>query len=110
MPRRIFFKGDGIYTDSLVVGNHGNTELFVRGSFVIHGLIHCPKYRLILNIAGTGELKLHGICKQIEIKKIKGDCKLYLEELTTSSIMYYGQHRVISPGDLKTVPMIIDCE
>jgi hypothetical protein len=107
MPRRIFFKGSGVYNDSLLVGNHGNTELFIRGTFVIHGMIYCPKYTLIINVSGAGILKLHGICKKIEIRKIKGDCKLELEELSAGCISYYELNGSVIAQECK-IPVTVD--
>src|SRR5687767_8001628 len=81
MLRTIFYKGDKIRDESLIVGNHGSAHLRIDGNFKIRGLIHCPGQTLRITIRGQGTLSLHGVCRHLELRSMQGECMLDFQDL-----------------------------
>jgi hypothetical protein len=100
---------------------------------LIHGLIYCPKYSLELTVKGNGSMVFHGVCRDLVIRRVSGNCildfeelkvrQLYCRELTGHSVLKMndpryvmerniGEHAVLSlkkaseggiPGNHKTI-------
>jgi hypothetical protein len=112
MPRLIQYVGDKIVEDNLVIGNHSPAQVVVNGDFSINGLIYCPGYKVDLIIRGNGTISLHGVCRQLNIVKVKGNCVLEFEsllitdlncrELVGNSVLKVGKVRNIGDKNLGT--------
>jgi hypothetical protein len=91
MPRKIYYKASSIEDQSLVVGNHGHTQIMVAGEFLINGLVYCPKYRLELAVKGKGTISLHGICKSLVIHRVLvGTCILDVSDLVIGELLVHN--------------------
>jgi hypothetical protein len=86
MARVIRYLGNSIREDHLVIGNHSHAQVIIKGDFAIKGLVYCPRYKVDLIIKGNGTLSLHGVCKQLNIVKVKGNCVLEFESLSISEL------------------------
>jgi len=86
MRRTISYKGQSIVDESLVVGNHGNAHIQIDGHFRIDGLIYCPKKTLKISIKGDGTIKLHGVCKDLDIKYVDGNCFVDFSDLKATEV------------------------
>jgi hypothetical protein len=99
------------HSEDLLIGSHGNTDVRVRGSFQLSGIIYCPKYTVTLDIYGNGKIAFRGKCASIVIRKMKGNCMLDLSEVTYkelrceslkgNAIVIAGNTRVITPAILE---------
>jgi hypothetical protein len=87
MQRKIFYKGLFVKDHELVVGNHGPAQITINGDFSIHGLVHCPKYHLEISVNGNGIISLHGICKAVVLKRISGNCRFDLQDVSVNEII-----------------------
>lgn len=106
---KVSFTGD-VQKDDLLIGSHGNTEIKVKGNFQLSGIIYCPKYTVTLDIKGTGVISFRGKCYRIVIRKMQGDCKLDLTDVTCKelqceslegrSVVVAGNARAITPAIL----------
>lgn len=86
MARILKFRGSTIKEEHVVIGNHSNARMIINGDFSISGLVHCPRYRLDLIIKGNGKISLHGICKKLNLIKVKGNCELNFTSLVISEL------------------------
>ncbi len=103
------FAGD-VRQDDLLIGSHGNTDIKVTGNFYLSGIIYCPKYTITLFIKGDGLISFRGKCHRIIIRKMQGDCRLDLSEVTYKelqceslqgrSVVIAGNARAITPAIL----------
>lgn len=106
---RLVFSGN-VNQDDLLIGSHGNTEIKVKGTFMLSGIIYCPKYSVTLDIKGAGRISFRGKCDRIIIRKISGDCTLDLTDVTCKelkceslqgkSVVIAGNTRAITPAIL----------
>ena len=106
---KIAFNGETEQND-LLIGSHGDTELKIKGNFQISGVIYCPKYSVTLDIKGNGLISFRGKCNRIIIRKMSGDCKLDLTDVTYKelrceslqgrSVVVAGNARAITPAIL----------
>lgn len=106
---KLSFIGD-VNQDDLLIGSHGNTEIKVKGTVNLSGIIYCPKYTVTLEIKGSGQIAFRGKCYRIIIKKMQGDCTLDLanvtckelqcESLEGKSVVIVGNTRAITPAIL----------
>ena len=78
-----------IHDHSLLIGNYGDVDLTVTGSFDISGMIYL-KGTLTLTVAGCGTIKLRGFCTKLIIHMVKGACSLELAELTSKQVSCYS--------------------
>ena len=116
MLRRIFYRGESIIEDSLVVGNHGNAHVSIDGNFLINGLIYCPKQILRINIKGSGKITLRGVCKELEVRA-DGECLLdftdlkvtilHCRALSGKSTLMIGSVRAIMEKNIGEQAMLI---
>ena len=81
MARKLIFNGPQTIEQNLVIGNHNHAQIIAKGSFVLEGLIYCPKYSLELIICGEGSILLHGICRRLVLKKVTGNCVINVEDV-----------------------------
>ena len=90
-------------TDELLISNHGNVSVTVRGRFAISGLVYCTRYAVRLNIKGCGKISLRGVCKRLTLK-ITGDCLLDLSEMKIGEVFCEakGNSTIIS-GNVKVI-------
>lgn len=105
MARVIRFLGSAIKEDHLVIGNHSHAQVIIKGDFSINGLVYCPRYKLDLIINGNGTLALHGICKQLNIIRVKGNCILEFESLLIHDLNCREMigHSTLKVGRVKTI-------
>ena len=104
-------------TDDLLIGSHGNSEMNVKGSFQLSGIIYCPKYTVTLSINGHGKIAFRGKCARIVIRKMKGEStldlsgvtykELHCKSLKGKSVVIAGNPRVISPANLEDDSILI---
>ena len=105
----LVLKGD-VVQDDLLIGSHGNTDMKITGTFLLSGIIYCPKYTVTLVIQGDGRIAFRGKCHRIVIKKMQGDCmldlsdvtykELHCQSLSGKSVVIAGNTRAISPAIL----------
>lgn len=106
---RLVFNGETLQND-LLIGSHGDTELKIKGTFQLSGVVYCPKYSVTLDIKGDGLISFRGKCNRIIIRRMSGDCKLDLthvtykelrcESLQGRSVVVAGNARAITPAIL----------
>lgn len=106
---KLAFTGE-VNQDDILIGSHGNTDIDIKGSFQLSGIIYCPKYTVTLSIHGSGRIAFRGKCYRIIIKKMEGDCTLDLTEVTYKelhcqglkgrSVVIAGNTRAITPAIL----------
>ena len=106
---KLAFKGD-IHQDDLLIGSHGDTEINVRGSFQLSGIVYSPKYSVTLDVKGDGKISFRGKCYRIIIKKMAGNCTLDLSDVTykelscqllqDKAVVVAGNTRAITPAFL----------
>ena len=75
--------------DSLLIGNHGNVEIIVKGTFDLSGMIY-SKNTVEFTIMGTGLIRFTGFCKKVIIHLVKGDCMLDLSELSSKEVSCFS--------------------
>lgn len=107
--RHFLFKGE-IKDDSILIGSHGDAVVKIEGTFDLSGIVYCPKYKLILSIEGNGVITFRGICNQIVIRKMSGNCTLDLRDLTAKELrcesvrkksrIIAGKTRVVTKANL----------
>jgi hypothetical protein len=105
MARLIQYIGAEIKEDNLIIGNHCHAQIVIKGDFSIHGLVYCPRYKLDLFIKGNGTISLHGVCKQLNIVKVKGNCLLDLESLLISDLNCRNMmgNSILKIGKVRTI-------
>ena len=81
IERNIQFIGDQ-KNNSILIGNYGDAKITAIGNFDLSGLIFCRKSTVEFDIAGDGIVRFKGICKQLIINRIDGNCTLDLSELS----------------------------
>jgi hypothetical protein len=79
--QRFEFKGD-IKDDSILIGSHGDADVYMEGNFQLSGMIYCLRYTVTLFIRGGGTIALRGKCNRMVIKRMEGHCTLDLSDLT----------------------------
>ena len=99
-----------VHQDDLLIGSHGDTDIKVKGTFQLSGIIYCPRYTITLEINGDGRISFRGKCHRIIIKKMQGNCTLDLGEVTYKelqceclqgkSVVKAGNARAITPAKL----------
>lgn len=82
--RKIQFDGNH-KNDSLLIGNFGDVEFTVKGSFELSGMIY-SKSNVEFTINGDGVIRFHGVCRKIIIHMVKGNCILDFSELTSKEV------------------------
>ena len=85
VERNIQFLGDQ-KNDSILIGNYGDAKITAIGNFNLSGLIFCRKSTVEFNMAGEGIARFKGICKQLIIKRMEGNCTLDLSELSCQMV------------------------
>jgi len=80
-PRNIEFIGD-YREDSIVIGNYGDAKITAIGNFSLSGLIYCSKSTVEFTMGGAGKASFTGICKNLMIRGMDGNCTLDLSGLT----------------------------
>ncbi len=103
------FTGD-VKQEDLLIGSHGDTDIKIKGTFDISGIIYSPKYTITFEIKGDGRLSFRGKCHKIVITKMQGDCLLDLTDVTYKelhcrslqdrSVVIAGNTRAITPAIL----------
>ena len=106
---KLAFTGE-VKKEDILIGSHGNTDIKVKGNFLLSGIIYCPKYTVTLDISGSGRISFRGKCYRIVIRKIDGDCTLDLSDVTYKelhcqslkgkSVVIAGNARAITPAIL----------
>jgi hypothetical protein len=86
--RRIEYDGEH-KIDSLVIGNYGDVELIVKGTFELSGLIYSRK-TVELTIMGNGFVRFSGYCKKVIIHLVKGNCILDLSGLSSKEVCCFS--------------------
>lgn len=106
-PRKFEFIGD-FTNDSIVIGNYGDATLVAKGNFNLSGLIYCGKNTVEFQIAGEGSLAFTGVCKKVLIRKIEGNCRLDLSNLTAQSVWCESAkgNSVVTLGRTKTIELL----
>ena len=107
VERNIQFLGDQ-KNHSILVGNYGDAKITAIGNFDLAGLIFCRKSTVEFDIAGEGIAKFKGICKELIIKRIEGNCTLDLSELSCHIVrceVVKGRSVVIL-GKVRTIELI----
>lgn len=86
-----------------LIGSHGNTDIDIKGSFQLSGIIYCPKYTVTLSIHGSGRIAFRGKVISDHNKKLEGDCTLDLTEVTYKELHCQGLkgRSVIIAGNTK---------
>ena len=75
--RTVEFIGD-TRNHSIVIGDHGDLRMKVKGTFDLSGLIYCLRSTVELTITGDGTVSFRGACKQLILKNIDGNCTVDL--------------------------------
>lgn len=107
VERNIQFLGDQ-KNHSILVGNYGDAKITAIGNFDLAGLIFCRKSTVEFDLAGDGIAKFKGICKQLIINRIDGNCTLDLRELSCQLVrceVVKGKSVVIL-GKIRTIELI----
>jgi hypothetical protein len=90
-------------TDDLLISNHGNASVTVRGRFTISGLVYCTRYAVRMNIKGRGKITLRGVCKRLTVK-ITGDCLLDLNGMKIGEMFCEAKgNATIVSGNVKVI-------
>lgn len=107
VERNIQFLGDQ-KNHSILVGNYGDAKITAIGNFDLSGMIFCRKSTVEFDIAGDGIAKFKGICKQLIITRMEGNCTLDLSELSCQIVrceVIKGKSVVIL-GKIRTLELI----
>jgi hypothetical protein len=107
IERNIQFIGDQ-KNNSILVGNYGDAKITALGNFDLSGLIFCRKSTVEFELAGDGIARFKGICKQLVINRIEGNCTLDLSELSCQIVrceVVKGRSVVIL-GKIRTIELI----
>jgi len=107
VDRNIQFLGDQ-KNDSILIGNYGDAKITAIGNFDLSGLIFCRKSTVEFDVAGEGIARFKGICKQLIINRIEGNCTLDLRELSCQIVrceVVKGKSVVIL-GKIRTLELI----
>ena len=107
VDRNIQFLGDQ-KNDSILIGNYGDAKITAIGNFDLSGLIFCRKSTVEFDVAGEGVARFKGICKQLIINRIEGNCTLDLRELSCQIVrceIVKGKSVVIL-GKIRTLELI----
>src|SRR5688500_18434919 len=83
--RKIRFEGDH-HHHSLLIGNHSDSPITVKGTLHLSGIIYAKAHTVEFIVLGSGTLRFHGYCKRLVIRIAGGDCLLDFEGLTSKSI------------------------
>lgn len=95
-------------SDSLILGNHEDIKLSISGDFDLSGLVLCNRYSINIIVSGNGKLALHGVCKNLTIRRAEGDCFIDLRNLTIRELsceMARGNAKIIA-GVVKKIPFV----
>ncbi len=94
--------------DSILIGNYGDVKITAIGTFDLAGLIFCRQSKVEFTVAGGGIAKFKGICKELIIQSIEGDCTLDLSDLTCKSVRcnFANGRTVINLGITKSVELV----
>ena len=79
------FEGDH-KSNSLLIGNFGDVEIFAKGVFDLSGMIFSKK-TVEFTVIGTGNIRFHGSCKKLIIHLVKGECILDLSALSSKEVI-----------------------
>ncbi len=107
VERNIQFIGDQ-KNDSILIGNYGDAKITAIGNFDLSGLIFCRRSTVEFDLAGDGVARFKGICKQLVINRIEGNCTLDLRELSCQIVrceVVKGKS-VIILGKVRTLELI----
>lgn len=82
--RKIEFDGNH-KNDSLLIGNFGDVEFTARGTFDLSGMIF-SKQNVEFTVIGDGSIRFHGVCRNIIIHLVKGNCTIDFSRLTSKAV------------------------
>ena len=107
VERNIQFLGDQ-KNHSILIGNYGDAKITAIGNFDLSGLIFCRKSKVEFDMAGDGIAKFKGICKELIINRMEGNCTLDLSDLSCQIVrceVVRGKSVVIL-GKIRTLELI----
>lgn len=105
--RIVEFIGDH-QNHSIVIGDHGDLRVKVKGNFDLSGLIYCLRSSVEFTVEGEGTLSFRGACKQLILKNINGNCTLDLSNFYSELVWCEsakGKSRIIL-GNVKFIESV----
>jgi hypothetical protein len=105
--RDIQFLGNS-KNDSILIGNYGDASVTASGNFELAGTIFCRYSKVGFNLTGIGTARFKGICKELVIQRMEGNCVLDLSELSCRSVRceFVKSGAIIILGHVRSIEIV----
>lgn len=105
--RDIQFLGDK-KNDSVLIANYGDASVTAVGNFDLAGTIFCRHNKVSFTLGGKGTARFKGICKELVILQMEGDCTLDLSELSCRSVRLENVKHgaVVILGQIRSIDVV----